>query len=81
MIPIEERDPAEVTGVRGWTANGHRVGVTITPPGVEVRNWGFDVTPARLVSGFITERGIIPAAPYAIAQALAAGNGQVSRGR
>ena len=39
-------------------------------PDTEVRNWGFDVTPARLVSGFITERGLIAAAPFAIAQLL-----------
>ena len=38
------------------------------PPDAPVRNWGFDVTPARLISGFITERGVIAAAPFAIAQ-------------
>jgi methylthioribose-1-phosphate isomerase len=37
-----------------------------------VRNWGFDVTPARLVSGFITERGVISAAPFAISQTVPA---------
>jgi methylthioribose-1-phosphate isomerase len=81
VIPIEERDPEEVTGMSGWTANGHRAGVMVTPPGTEVRNWGFDVTPARLVSGFITERGVIPAAAYAIAQTIASDKGPVSLAR
>jgi methylthioribose-1-phosphate isomerase len=72
VIPIEERSPAEVTKVYGRTENGHTAGVTVTPAGSAVRNWGFDVTPARLVSGFITERGIIPAAAYAIAQTVPA---------
>lgn len=49
-IPIEERDAAEVTGFREcqWAA-----------PGVEVRNPAFDVTPAELVSGLITEKGVV----------------------
>jgi methylthioribose-1-phosphate isomerase len=72
VIPIEERGDHEVTKVYGWTENGHTAGVTITPPGTDVRNWGFDVTPARLVSAFITERGVIAAAPEAIARALPA---------
>jgi methylthioribose-1-phosphate isomerase len=71
-IPTEERSPIEVTKVYGRTENGHTAGVTVTPEGSAVRNWGFDVTPARLVSGFITERGVIPAAPFAIAQTVPA---------
>ncbi len=71
-IPIEERGAHEVTKVYGWTESGHTTGVTITPPNVAVRNWAFDVTPARLVSGFITERGVIAAAPYAISQTVPA---------
>ena len=70
VIPIEERGPNEVTKVYGRAASGHTAGVTITPADAEVRNWAFDVTPARLVSGFLTERGLIPAAPFAIAQLL-----------
>jgi methylthioribose-1-phosphate isomerase len=70
VIPIEERGSNEVTKIYGLTDAGHTAGVTVTPKNVEVRNWGFDVTPARLVSGFITERGLIAAAPFAIAQLL-----------
>jgi methylthioribose-1-phosphate isomerase len=70
VIPIEERGANEITKVYGRADNGHTMGVTVTLPDTEVRNWGFDVTPARLVSGFITERGLIPAAPFAIAQLL-----------
>jgi methylthioribose-1-phosphate isomerase len=70
VIPIEERGPNEVTKVYGRADSGHTAGVTITPADAEVRNWAFDVTPARLVSGFLTERGLIPAAPFAIAQLL-----------
>jgi methylthioribose-1-phosphate isomerase len=71
VIPIEERGPNEVTKVYGLSESGHTAGVTITPSDTAVRNWGFDVTPARLVSGFLTERGLIAAAPFAISQLLA----------
>ena len=60
-IPIEERDAAEVTQVLGRTATGEMLTVQITPDGVSARNFAFDVTPARLVTGLITERGICPA--------------------
>ena len=70
VIPIVERGPNEVTKVYCRADNGHTMGVTVTLPDTDVRNWGFDVTPARLVSGFITERGLIAAAPFAIAQLL-----------
>ncbi len=60
-IPIEERDAGEVTQVSGKTATGELVAVQITPDGVSARNFAFDVTPARLVTGLITERGICPA--------------------
>jgi len=49
LIPIEERDPSEVTCI--W---GHRV----APDGVKVRNLAFDVTPARYITGIITEKGV-----------------------
>ena len=71
VIPIEERGPNEVTKVYGRAESGHTAGVTITPADTDVRNWAFDVTPARLVSGFLTERGLIAAAPFAISQLLA----------
>jgi len=60
-IPIEERDAQEVTRVRGRLASGETGWVQITPDGVSARNFAFDVTPARLVTGLITERGICPA--------------------
>ena len=60
-IPIEERDAAEVTQVSGRTATGEMLSVQITPDAVSARNFAFDVTPARLVTGLITERGICPA--------------------
>jgi methylthioribose-1-phosphate isomerase len=60
-IPIEERDPAEVIEVQGRLGDGATGAVRITPPGVTARNFAFDVTPARLVTGLITERGICPA--------------------
>ena len=59
--PIEERDPREITEVTGLLASGEMGSVRITPPGTTARNFAFDVTPARLVSGLITERGCCPA--------------------
>ena len=60
-IPIEERGPEEVTRVSGILDSGAGASVQITPKGVTARNFAFDVTPARLVSGLITERGVCPA--------------------
>ena len=60
-VPIEERDPAEVSQVTGRAADGSVVTVSITPEGSPALNYGFDVTPARLVTGLITERGVCPA--------------------
>src|SRR5262249_36292653 len=61
-IPIEERDATEVTHMTGRTAEGRLATVQITAPGSGAANYGFDVTPARLVTGLITERGVAPAA-------------------
>lgn len=59
-IPIEQRDPAEITEMEGW--NGSEIQtVRIIPENSSVVNYGFDVTPARLVTGLITERGICKA--------------------
>lgn len=60
-IPIEERDPAEVTRVAGRLDSGETASVRITPGGVSARNYAFDVTPARLVTGLVTERGVCDA--------------------
>src|SRR5438552_1463485 len=62
-IPIEQRDPREVTHIAGWTADGKRVEVRLTPEDSPAANFAFDVTPARLVTGLITERGVCPASP------------------
>jgi methylthioribose-1-phosphate isomerase len=60
-IPIEERDPDEVTDIAGRLDDGRVATVRIAPEGSPAANYGFDVTPARFVSGFITERGVTPA--------------------
>ena len=60
-IPIEERAGAEVTLMRGKTADGQIAEVQITPDGSPACNFGFDVTPARLVTALITEKGVFPA--------------------
>ncbi len=60
-IPIEERDGSEVSQVRGLGPDGRMTSVRITREGSRIANFGFDVTPARLVTGLITERGVCPA--------------------
>ena len=60
-IPIEQRDGQEVTHITGRTADGIITEVSPTAEGVNAANFAFDVTPARLVTGLITERGISPA--------------------
>jgi len=57
-IPIEERDPREVTHARGVDDAGRTVEIRLTPEGSLAANPAFDVTPARLITGLITERGI-----------------------
>jgi methylthioribose-1-phosphate isomerase len=61
-IPIERRSAREVTHIAGWTEAGERVEVRLTPEGSPAANFAFDVTPARLVTALITERGVCPAA-------------------
>ncbi len=60
-IPIEQRDAEEVTHVTGKNAVGQMERVQITPDGVSACNYAFDVTPAHLVSGLFTERGVCKA--------------------
>jgi methylthioribose-1-phosphate isomerase len=67
-IPIEQRGAEEVATVRGRTAAGKIETVTIIPDGSRVANYGFDVTPSRLVTALITERGIIPPTRLALAK-------------
>lgn len=58
-IPIEQRSGNEVTDMTGRTADGRLETVRIVPEGSPVANYAFDVTPARLVTGLITERGVL----------------------
>jgi methylthioribose-1-phosphate isomerase len=60
-IPIEARSAGEVTHIQGRTAAGELAMVQLTPDGSEGFNPAFDVTPARLVTALITERGVAPA--------------------
>ncbi len=60
-IPIEERGADEVTQIAGRTESGEIAAVTITPAGSPVANYAFDVTPARYITAFITEKGVCPA--------------------
>jgi len=70
-IPIEQRSADEVATVTGRTADGSVATVRIVPDGTAVANYGFDVTPARLVTGLVTERGIIAPNREALAGAFA----------
>lgn len=66
-IPIEERSPGEVTHIQGMTGK-NIVEVRIVPDNAQAANYGFDVTPAGLVTGLITERGICDANEKSITQ-------------
>jgi methylthioribose-1-phosphate isomerase len=61
QIPIEQRSAREVTHMTGRGADGTLATVEITAPGSPAANYAFDVTPARLVTGIITERGVAEA--------------------
>ncbi len=69
-IPIEIRSGAEVTHISGLGAHGEIATVRLTPEGGKALNPAFDVTPARLVTGLITERGVIAANEAALAKAF-----------
>jgi methylthioribose-1-phosphate isomerase len=60
-IPIEERSGDEVRFVFGRDERGARTRVELVPAATAVRNPAFDVTPARLVTGLVTERGVCEA--------------------
>jgi methylthioribose-1-phosphate isomerase len=60
-IPIEARSAREVTEITGQTADGRIETVRVTPAGSPAANPAFDVTPARLVTGIVTERGVAKA--------------------
>jgi methylthioribose-1-phosphate isomerase len=66
-IPVEERDPIEVISIDGFSG-GKIQTVRICPENTIAANYGFDVTPARLITGLITEKGICKATEEAIAE-------------
>lgn len=65
--PIEQRDGREVTHLDGVGPNGDVVEVRVVPEGSHAANHAFDVTPSRLVTGLITERGVCAASAEGIA--------------
>ncbi|MBD1547261.1 S-methyl-5-thioribose-1-phosphate isomerase [Roseibium aggregatum] len=69
-IPIEERSAAEVNRMTGRSESGAIETIEIVAEGSDVANPAFDVTPARLVTGLITERGVLEASRQAIATAF-----------
>ena len=69
LIPIEERGPEEVTHMSG-VAGGEIITVRIAPKNTQARNPAFDVTPARLVTGIITEKGVFDASAEALAKLI-----------
>jgi methylthioribose-1-phosphate isomerase len=69
-IPIEQRGAEEVSHIAGRTADGRIETVQLTPDGSPAANYAFDVTPARLVTGLITERGVLAASREALAKAF-----------
>jgi methylthioribose-1-phosphate isomerase len=60
-IPIEERSATELTHITGRNSSGAMESVRVVPEGSPALNLAFDVTPARLVTALITERGLCPA--------------------
>jgi methylthioribose-1-phosphate isomerase len=69
-IPIEQRSADEQATMTGRTADGRIETVRVVPDGSPVANYAFDVTPARLVTGLITERGVLAASRQALAGAF-----------
>ena len=68
QIPIEERDPREVTEMYGLGPDGRPTFVRIMPAASRAANYGFDVTPADLVTALVTERGVCAATPAGLAE-------------
>src|SRR5579884_3169714 len=69
-IPIEQRSGEEQSTMTGKTADGRIESVQIVPDGSPVANYAFDVTPARLITGLITERGVLKPERAALASAF-----------
>jgi len=70
QIPIEQRSADEVSTMTGRAADGRIETVRVVPEGSPVANYAFDVTPARLVTGLITERSVLRADREALAGAF-----------
>jgi methylthioribose-1-phosphate isomerase len=70
QIPIEQRGADEVATMTGRTADGRIETIRVVAEGSPVANYAFDVTPARLVSGLITERGVLQPDRGALARAF-----------
>jgi len=68
QIPIEQRSGEEITSISGLDAKGDIIKVELAAGGTRAVNYSFDVTPARLITGLITERGIVKAEQKAIHQ-------------
>jgi methylthioribose-1-phosphate isomerase len=68
QIPIEQRDGREVSEISGMGADGKIATVRLTPAGSPVANYAFDVTPARLMTGIVTERGVAEADRASLAE-------------
>jgi methylthioribose-1-phosphate isomerase len=77
-VPIEERSAREVTHISGRAASGEVVEVQLTPDGSAAANPAFDVTPARLITGFITEQGVVAAQERALRQLVSKHPGPAS---
>ncbi len=60
-IPIEQRSGEEITHIRGLNEAAEMTTIAIAPPNTPCANYGFDVTPARLITGLISERGVMAA--------------------
>jgi methylthioribose-1-phosphate isomerase len=69
-IPIEERSEEEVLSVEGVDASGAPARVRVAPEGTRALNPAFDVTPAGLIAGIVTEVGIVPATAEGVVEAL-----------
>ncbi len=79
-IPIEERDPGEVTTISGLSPAGELISIRLTPDTSAAANYAFDVTPARLVTGLITERGLCPASSAGLRSLYPHGGGDEEHG-
>ncbi len=73
-IPIEQRAGEEITSISGKDDNSIIRTVQLTADGTKAKNYSFDITPARLISGLITERGVVKAEKQAIHQLFPEGD-------